>query len=303
MDNFEGSVLMDENDDVDETSENETVDKNINNQENESNQDSGEEGKKAETPVEGSGEEGKEVTDKGTKLDPNPQSAVHQQLANANREVAQYRKFMNDPKALKNYVRDLEEKTGQATGKTADEVHKEAKEEFITDPSKIETVGDLQSYAKYLGKTVEDTKNNFAKEQQQGKVDAREKQVADTVVSEINAVQNKYSALRPTNADGTKNSDFDPVLEKELAEMFDEADLDTKTGKYIGRVSIVKMADRLMKIRGLGETTGSKRAQTTIVDKRSGTVKTTGGGTNAPDESKMSASQLIASRMKRASGR
>lgn len=293
MDDFEGSTNV-EGIDTDEVSE-ESTNENINNQENET-KDSPEE----ETPAEGSEEGGAQITDKGTKLDPNPQSAVHQELANYKREVEQYREFMNNPDALKTYVRDMEEQAAQATGQTVKQVQDQAEEEFVTDPNKIETVDDLRSYAKYLGKTVEDTKKNLDSEMAKTKSDNRDKAVADTLVSEINGLQAKYPELRQTNSDGTPNPDFDPILEKEIADLYEEFDTDPRTGKYMGRASITKIADRFMKVRNGGESAGSKRAQTVVLDKRSGAVKTTSGGTSSPDESKMSGAQLIASRMQKA---
>ena len=71
----------------------------------------------------------------------------------------------------------------------------------------------------------------------------------------------------------------------------------------MGRVSIAAIAERAIRIRKLGEATGSKQAQTTVIDKRQGAIKTNGGSSNVSDEKNMSASQLIASRMARSSRR
>jgi len=82
--------------------------------------------------------------------------------------------------------------------------------------------------------------------------------------------------------------------------MYQEMDFDQKTGKFRGNTSIIKIADRFMKVRKTGESTGSKNAQTIVLDKRAGAVRSGSGNASGPDESKLNGPQLIAARMAKA---
>lgn len=304
MADFEGSVAI-EGIDVEDSEMEETPSEDINNQETttEQTEDNQEEESRDENQdnsqddSQDSDGEQPQKTDKGTNLDPNPKSAVHQQLANAKREVEDYRRFMSDPEQVERYLEELRRETGKA--KVEPEKAKE-EETFVTDPDKIETVDDLKSYAKYLRKTqteaIEDMKSKLSQKEASDKV----KETGTRIASEIDEVQKKYPELRPTNPDGTPNPEFDPELEKEVADLYQELDFDKKTGLYRGNISVRSIADRVMKVRRLGESTGSKRAQTVVIDKRNGAVKTNNGGGKPADESQMSPAQTIASRIQRA---
>lgn len=304
-DDFEGSTSIegfDEDFDEGETSED------INNQDSDTSDSTEGEGDDTDTKADAdtndtqdTDDDGQKLTDKGTKLDPDPKSAYHQQLANAKREVEEYRRFMTDPKALKNYISDLEKELGEATGQTKQEIRDKAEDEnYVTDPDKIETADDLRSYAKFLKKDLEKTKDELRQEAQTRKVEEQDKAIGDQVVSEVSQVQAKYSVLREFNPDGTKNPEFDAELEKEIADEFKDVDFNPKTGKFMGKHSLMRIADRFMKIHNRGKSSGTKDAQTIVADKRHGAIRSGGGKSQSLDESKMSAAQLIASRMARA---
>src|SRR5258706_5905157 len=59
------------------------------------------EGTQSEGTQGDTGEQGEQTTDKGTKLDPNPQSAVHQKLANAERLIGDFKKVLGSPELLR----------------------------------------------------------------------------------------------------------------------------------------------------------------------------------------------------------
>jgi len=301
MADFEGSVMMEgfeEAEDSQEESTSEEQSENINKSEDESQQ---EEVAQEETQEEAHQEEVKR-TDKGTKLDPNPQSAVHQRLANAEREAKEYREFMQNPEQVKRYLEELEAAVGKKTGESQQEIQNRAEEEtLIDDPSKIVTPEDFQSYVKFLKRDIDKTKAELVKERESIRTEAGERAITQRLVNEIDTIQSKYSFLRPTLEDGkTPNPEFDKELEKEIADQYDEFDKDPRTGKYLGKTSILKVAERAIRIRKLGEATGSRSAQTTVLNKRAGALKTSGGQSGSSDESKMTATQLIASRMNKA---
>jgi len=305
MADHEGSVFVD-GFDQDENETEETSSENITNQEDETqNEETSTEEETEETQndhdEDDSGEDGgKQITDKGTKLDPNPQSAVHQQLANAKREVEDYRAIMQDPVQLKKYIAELEADLG---GEQEIVATKKDEEEFVTDPDKIENTKDLRSYAKYLEKKQSEQIDSIKKEISKEREVSAFKETNTRISSEIEQVQKDYPELRALNADGTKNPDFDPALEKEVADLYEELDFDPKRKVFMGKVSIKKVADRIMRVRHLGEANGSKRAQTVIVDRRNGAVKSNSGGGGTPDESQESPAQTIANRIARANKR
>jgi len=303
--NFEGSVNMEGLDDSSDEEQEQESSENIKNSEDESsdeNQDVDE--KSDENQEDNQDQDETKLTDKGTKLDPNPKSAVYQQLANAKARNKDINKFMQDPKQVRKYLADLEEELGKKTGESQEDIQDKAEEEnLITDPSKIETKQDLQSYAKYLNKRIEKSEKSLLQERESFKRESSEKAIAERLSNDITTLQGKYSFLNPKNSDGTKNPDYDEQLEKEIADAYSEMDKNPKTGKYLGRFSITKVAERFIRIRNLGEVTGGKKAQETVIDKRRGAVKTSSNqSSNASGESKMSASEVIASRMAKARG-
>lgn len=294
MADFEGSVNVEGFDDTEETVE--TTSENINNQENESEEENQETENTSETD-DTQGEDETKYTDKGTKLDPNPKSALHQELANAKREAEEYRKFMSDPKQVKKYLSELEEELGNATGESKSEIQDRAEDEnLITDPSKIVTPEDFQSYVKFLTKDIQNVKNELLKERDGIREEARERAVNERLINDIDELQKTYSVLNPNSPD------FDKDLETEIANQFDELDKDSKSGKYMGRVSMKAIAERAIRIRKLGEVTGGKKANEIVVDKRFGAVKSGSNKSSSSDETKMSAAQLIAFRMQKARG-
>lgn len=311
MEDFEGSANLEGFDDSIEES-GETTSEDINNSENESTDESEKETEESSETKEESdesndeeeaGDKKVEYTDKGTKKDPNPESAMHQELANARSAMKEYQELMSDPKALKRYISNLEEELGDETGESKADIKERAEEEnLITDPSKIKTPEDFQSYVKFLTKDFTQAKEDLIKEKNAIRQESSERAINERLVSEIDKLQNTYSFLNPTKADGTPNPDFDAELEKEISEQFDELDKDSKTGRYLGKVSITKIAERAIRIRKLGEATGSKNAHTNVLDKRHGAVKSGGTASGNSDESKMTATQIIASRIRNARG-
>lgn len=293
-DDFEGSANTEGFEEMDEESTSEETSENINNSEDESKSEE----TKEVTPETKPETDGQKLTDKGTKLDPNPQSAIHQELANAKREAEQYREFMSNPAQVKKYLADLEAELGEQTGESKAEIKDRAEDEnLVTDPNKIETPEDFKSYVNFLTKDLQKAKQDLLRERDSIRYEAQEKAIGERLVYEIDSIQSKYSFLNPNSPD------FDPILEKEIADQYEELDKDPRTGRYLGKVSVAAIAERAIRIRKLGEATGSKQAQTTVFDKRQGAVKTGGAGAVASDESKMSAAQIIASRMRRASGK
>ena len=108
MSDFEGSTSLEGFPEVEDNSTEESQEsENINNSEDESNKEESQDNQE-ETQGENKdeSEESPKTTDRGTKLDPNPQSAIHQELANAKSEMKKYQEFLQNPKAVKKYLED-----------------------------------------------------------------------------------------------------------------------------------------------------------------------------------------------------
>jgi hypothetical protein len=232
-----------------------------------------------------------QLTEKGTKLDSDPMSAVNQQLANERAKARQYEQFLNDPQKVKAYLQELERERGgsqPAPTSTGEEIR----------PEQIQTVEDVQKFlAQERAKDrqeVEELKKYVGQfSQVQGQL-----AVGDRIRNDIVQVRQKYPELDPNSPD------YDEALEKGLGEFYEELDLDQKTGNFRGQVSLSRLAERFMSAAKRGEKQGSRRAQTAVADRRAGRVRTGAKDKGEEvDESKLSPSQIIASRMVRANRR
>jgi hypothetical protein len=227
-----------------------------------------------------------QYTEKGTKLDSNPMSAINQQLANERAKARQYEDFLNDPAKVKAYLEELERERGASQpAPTGEEIR----------PEQIQTVEDVQ---KYLGQErakdrqeLEELKRYVGQfSQVQGQL-----AIGDKIRNDIAQVRQKYPELDPNSPD------YDEALEKGLGELYEELDLDQKSGTFRGQVSLGKLAERFMSAAKRGEKQGSRRAQTAVSERRVGRVRTGAKDKGEEvDEAKLSPSQTIASRMQRA---
>lgn len=281
--------------------QNEDQDQNINNDQDDD-QSGGNEGDDQNN--DGEGEEGDDegdqggkpkVTDKGTKLDDNPMSALNQQLANANRKVGGYEQLLSNPVQLEAYLNDLKGKNG-GNEKKEDEI-----DIASLDPSKLETVEDVQEFAAKLQKGFMQKMNKIEGNLNQGAKTQQIKELGQKIENEISEVMSSVPELRETNPDGSKNPSFDPKLDKFIGDLYESIDLDKKSGMFKGSVSFKYLANAVMAAVKYGESRSVKKAATTIIDKTHGRVITNQGGNSGVqvDESKMSAAGTIASRISR----
>lgn len=301
MTDTEGSVMVDG---VSPDIEDETVE-NVNNQDESSKAENSEkeaESSNQEAEVgqdEGNTSGDSEVSDKGTKLDPDPLSRANQLRANAEaraREVEgrarQMEALLNNPRMLKAYLEQVESE------------NKQSEEDKPITPDDIETVDDLKRFAKQLDnksqQAIKSVMDNLASMQIKDRVVA----VNNNLASEIKQVQEKYPELREFNADGSPNPEYNKELDEAVGYFYNSLDKDPQTGFYRGQHSMLSVADRFMKAQKIGEKRGSEKAQTIVKDKRTGRIITNqGGASNGLDESSQSAESTIAARMKRAASR
>lgn len=236
-----------------------------------------------------------QYTEKGTKLDPDPMSALNQQLANERRVKADYEKILTDPKSLTDYAKTM------GLGLTKEEAQ-EIQDEV--DPDKIETVEDLRKFAKGLQTKIE----NKSKELDNGikgvQESRREEAVSSLIRDDIKAVREQYPELdpKPDSEGNPTNPDYNKELDATIGDLYEMADYDKDSKKYLGKVRIADVAKKVMSARQNGVTTGSRNAQTVVREKVRG-APITGASSDLPDESNMTPSQVIASRMKQMHGR
>jgi len=240
-----------------------------------------------------------EKTEKGTKLDPNPKSAVHQQLANATRIRGQYEQVLADPVKIAQFVKEqygIEMPTSKgaapqvpATGETAPTTS--GKKFTAKDFENIEDVANVvnQIQEQFTSTIAErDAKiENLTKQvtgiQQGGQI----QRVADTLQSDVVSLRS-LPELNP------KNPDFVPGLEDRIGAYYHRLDFDEASGMYRGNYSLKEVAQEFLETARLSGQASSKRAQTIVKDKTGGTIRTTPAKTGSADTSQMSAGQSIA---------
>jgi hypothetical protein len=257
----------------------------------------GEETSQEETPKEveeSSSEQSKEeveLTEKGTKLDPNPQSAAYQQLANERRLRQQYEQVLRDPGLLKKYA--------QESGMTLAEAKEEVKEDLYS-VDKLKTAEDVANalneiktgFTKNLSNLQEE--NQRLKSELTGLSSSRQfEYVANNMQKDISTVREKYPELNP------KSSEFDPELEREIGSFYHELDYDPQLGGYRGNYSIAKITDRIMKAAGRARDKGAKKAQTIVKQKEAGKVVTSSKASSKSESVSTDPATAIAQRIRK----
>jgi len=218
-----------------------------------------------ETTKEG-GEEKAELTEKGTKLDPNPKSAVHQELANARSQMKQMEQVLTNPDLLRKYAKQNGITLSEAKADLKDE-KKEVEQEFT--PDSFKTAEDVSKGFNAINKTVKELREDNARlrEGQAGINSSRRlEHIANNMQKDITAVQEKYPELNPTSPDYNKE------LESSIGELYQQLDYNPATKSFNGKVSITTIANQIMKAAGLAKKQGSLKAQTDVKVKQAGKV-------------------------------
>jgi hypothetical protein len=241
-----------------------------------------------------------ELTEKGTKLDPNPLSAAHQQLANERKIRQQYEQVLTDPELLKRYATQAGLTFAEAKAEVK-EAQNQAVEEYTAD--KFQNAEDLAKAFNEMrtgfstqSKTYEE-KIAALEGQLSGLSSSRRiEQVANQLSSDVLTVREKYPELDP------KSSDFDKELEKDISELYHELDFDPRTNAYRGGYSLAKLADKIMSAAGKARQKGAERAQTVVREKVAGRVMTSGKATAKTETESTDPSTVIAQRIRNAMG-
>ncbi len=236
-----------------------------------------------------------ELTEKGTKLAKDPLTQANQLLANERAKIRAYEDVLNNPQKLRGYLAEIDKESG------------EVKKEESTEPEMriedIKTTEDLHKYERQREtkhqKEIQDLKDKLT-----GVTSTqRDAVVASTISSDISTVRNQYTELDPKPGKDGKptNPNYNPVLDQAVGALYEKMDFDPQSKSFRGKVSLKEVASFVMGIAGVAKKLGTQEAQTTIRDKRTGKA-VTGASNAAPDEKNMTASQIIAARISRASG-
>lgn len=231
------------------------------------------------------------LTEKGTKLDPNPQSAVHQELANERKIRANYEKVLADPKLLQQFAKTqygIEIPAAKPAEQTTAETVKEYKgEDFESLEDVANVVNGLQKSFLEKSKSYEEEiktlKENVSSLLQGGK----QQKVTSTITSDIGGLQ--------TLPELTKgNPEYIEGLEEDIVNEYHRLDFDEAAGTYKGEHSLAEIGKKFIEVAKKARKAGSLNAQTVVKDKSQGKVVTSPTTTEEVDTKDLTPGDAIA---------
>lgn len=266
-----------------------------------------EETEEAETATDGSTEtkkeEESELTEKGTKLDPNPQSAIHQQFANEHKIRENYEKVLASPELLKKFAKEqygIEFPQAKTDGSEGTEVPGETIKEFK--PEDFESLEDVARVVNGLQKTfgaerLQDKKEIEGLKQTVQSLlhSGKQQNIATNVAQEIRSLQSLPELTKG-------NSEYIEGLEEEIVKEFERQDGDGN-GFYKGEHSLSEIATRFIEIAKKAKKSGSLEAQTIVKDKSKGKIVTSSETKEEIDTDKLDPGDSIALGIAKAFGR
>lgn len=244
----------------------------------------GDEGNEDENQEDGS-QQPTQKTEKGTKLDPNPKSAVHQQLANERRVRTQMEQVLASPELI---ARFMQEQYGIAVdvSRKGQPSQQDTTQQTTTTTSKKWTAKDFESledvaekfnglqeqFTSEIAKRDEEIKalkGNLGSMSERGRV----LQIADTLEGDVKTLSSEPE-LNP------KSPEFIPGLEDEIGALYHKLDFDEASGMYRGNYSLREIGESIIKTARTAKKAGSQRAQTIVKDKTGGRIRTGTQGAN-----------------------
>jgi len=220
------------------------------------------------------------TTEKGTKLDPDPQSALHQQLANERRARI-----------------ELEEKlkvlAKQAQANQAQPQDQKPKQ--YIDPSKLNTKDELANVLNFAFSVIE--KQNQQLQEYGGQIKGSQERQAEVAnfqsfASEAQEVFKKFPELDEENKDY-----YNRALDEKLTSLYKKSAYDSNGRLLRNRPSFVEFATDFMTAVNSARQAGKGDAQTRIVQKQMGQSLKTSKGNSAQDLSNLSPEEFIAKQM------
>lgn len=240
-------------------------------------------------------------TEKGTKLDPNPKSAVHQQLANERRVRTQMEQVLADPSLIAKFMQeqygitvDLNRRGGQPAQQdnNNNQPVTTSKKWTAKDFESLEDVAEKfnglqEQFTSEISKRDDEIK---ALKGQLGGLSERGRilQIADSLEGDVKTLSSNPE-LNPNSPE------FIPGLEDEIGALYHRLDFDEASGMYRGNYSLREIGESIIKTARAAKKAGSQRAQTIVKDKTGGKIRTGGQSNNsAPSRDELPPAQSIA---------
>lgn len=281
----------------DEQVENDQDESSENNSDQTDNQEGDEENK--DENEDGSQQPKQEKTEKGTKLDPNPKSAVHQQLANERRMRGQMEQVLASPQLIAKFMQEQYGITVDVS-KKGQPAQQDTTQPAQTTSSKKWTAKDFESLedvAEKFNGLQEQFTNEISKRDEEikglkgqlGGISERGRilQIADTMEGDVKALSAEPE-LNP------QSPEFIPGLEDEIGALYHKLDFDEASGMYRGNYSLREIGESIIKTARTAKKAGSQRAQTIVRDKTGGRIRTGNQGNNVASRDELPPAQSIA---------
>jgi hypothetical protein len=202
-------------------------------------------------------EETPQLTEKGTKLDPNPQSALHQQLANERRARLEAEERML--------------KIAQQFQQTQTQQPQEEQKPFL-ELDKLKTPEDIVNAFNQLHSMVNQSVSRAEKLEQvlqQNQAQSQEYLNLSNFSAEIAEVRSSYPELDENNKEF-----YNKALDSSLTKMYMNSAYDSQGRLLSNRPSFKQFADYYMEGIRQAQQVGSQRAQTNVQRKVSGKIVT-----------------------------
>jgi hypothetical protein len=208
-----------------------------------------------------------QLTEKGTKLDPNPLSAAHQLLANEKRERERLQQILENPELFNQYA--------QGRGYQAPQVQPKVEPKMQFSADKLQTAEDvvnaLNTLQQQFDGSTSEYKETISKLQAEVNRLSEGRQLehtAHTIESDISRARETHPELNP------KSPEYNPEVEKRISSLYHRFDFDPQSKRYMGKVSIADIADDVLGTSQALKDSGRKEAQTIIKDKSMAKVVT-----------------------------
>lgn len=229
-----------------------------------------------------------ELTEKGTKLDPNPESATHQLLANERKLRTQMEQVLGNPEML---ARFMEQQYGKKIAPVEDVKPAEGPKEFTADD--FQNLDDVAKVVNGLQKQFVESINPIKEENQKLKEtvamlqdNGNRVRIASRIAQDAEEIK-KFPELDP------KSPEFIDGLEEDIVKEYERLDYDEQGG-YRGQQSFLEVAKRLISVAQKAKKAGSLKAQTVVKDVSKGKITTSSKVDSEPDTDNLSAGDSIA---------
>ena len=241
-------------------------------------------------------EENVEYTEKGTKKDPNPQSAIHQELANERRLRMQMEQVLGNPQLLNQY---MEQQFGIKAPQFQTEQQTTEPKATRYKAEEFKSVEDIVDKLNEVNETFDSKLKSYEQENQQLKQavigilqEGQQSKFVSSLTQEANALKGEKE-LDP------KSPEYIEGLEGDIVLAYQQFNTDPQTGQFVPRVTLSQVGKQVIEAARKARAKGSMQAQTVVKDKSEGRVRTGNQVQTEPDTDSMSASDSIAARIRR----